>query len=300
MPLWNGRTLNSTTAGAGGALVKRQGFRMEIHFSKLHENGNDFIVIDEWEHVVIPDDMKAQFAAIYCDRKFGIGADGVIYVMRSTTSDLRMRIIQPDESEVEMYGNGIRCLARFAFDAGYVKESCTVETLAGQTGVSMGYKDEDFLATITMTPPQYDRKDIPATGGSGDYEETIEGYNVHAANTGVPHAVILVDSVDAVDIAAVAPKIRHHPTFPKGANVNFVERTGKDSIRIRTYERGVEDEILSCGTGATASAAIMNRLGYAGEVIDVETRGGPLTIYVKDTVKMEGPATTVFTGIIPF
>jgi diaminopimelate epimerase len=280
--------------------VKRLGFRMEIHFTKLHENGNDFIVIDEWEHVVIPDDMKTQFAAIYCDRKFGIGADGVIYVMRSTTSDLRMRIIQPDEREVEMYGKGIRCLARFAFDAGYVKESCTVETLAGRVGISMGYKEEDFLATITMTPPQYDRKDIPATGGSGDYEETIGDYKVHAVNTGVPHAVILVDSVDAVDIAEVAPKIRHHASFPKGANVNFVERTGKDSIRIRTYERDVEDEALSCGTGATASAAIMNRLGYAGDVIDVETRGGPLTIYVKDIVKMEGPATTVFTGIIPF
>ena len=131
----------------------RRGFCMEIHFSKLHENGNDFIVIDEWEHVVIPDDMKAQFAAIYCDRKFGIGADGVIFVMKSEKSNLRMRLFLPDESETEMYGNGIRCLAKFAFDAGYVKESCTVETLAGEIGVSMGYKDEDFLATITMTPP---------------------------------------------------------------------------------------------------------------------------------------------------
>jgi diaminopimelate epimerase len=273
---------------------------MEIPFAKLHGNGNDFIVIDEHEKTVIPDDMKRQFAAIYCDRKFGIGADGVIYVMKSTTSDLRMRLLQPDESEAEMCGNGIRCLAKFAFDAGYVKESCTVETMAGRIGVSMGYKDEDFLATITMTPPQYDRKDIPATGGAGDYEETIEGYKVRAVNTGVPHAVIVVDSVDAVDIAAVAPKIRHHATFPKGTNVNFVQKTGENSIRIRTYERGVEEETLSCGTGATASAAIVHRLGYTGDVVEVETRGGPLTIYLKDDVKMEGPATTVFTGVIPF
>jgi diaminopimelate epimerase len=273
---------------------------MEIPFAKLHGNGNDFIIIDEHEKTIIPDDMKGQFAAIYCDRKFGIGADGVIFVMKSTTSDLRMRLLQPDESEAEMCGNGIRCLARFAFDAGYVKESCTVETTAGQIGVSMGYKDEDFLATITMTPPQYDRKDIPATGGSGDYKETIEGFVVYAVNTGVPHAVIPVPSVDAVDIAAVAPKIRHHATFPKGANVNFVERTGENSIRIRTYERGVEEETLSCGTGATASAIIVHRLGQAGDVVDVETRGGPLTIYLKDTVKMEGPATTVFTGVISF
>jgi len=272
---------------------------MEIPFAKLHGNGNDFIVIDEFEKIVIPDDMKAQFAAIYCDRRFGIGADGVIYVMKSEKCDLRMRLLQPDESEAEMCGNGIRCLAKYAYDAGYARESCTVETLAGEIGVSMGYKDEDFLATITMTPPQYDRRDIPATG-SGEYKETIEGYEVYAVNTGVPHAVILVDSVDAVDLETVAPKIRHHASFPKGANVNFVERTGGDSIRIRTYERGVEEETLSCGTGATASAAIVHRLGRAGDVVGVETRGGPLTIYLKDAVKMEGPATTVFTGKIPF
>jgi diaminopimelate epimerase len=273
---------------------------MEIHFTKLHESGNDFIVIDEWEHVVIPDDMKAQFASIYCDRKFGIGADGVIYVLKSATSDLRMRLLKPDESEAEMCGNGIRCLAKFAYDAGYVRESCTVETIAGQMGISMGYRDEDFLATVTMTPPQYDRKDIPATGGTGDYEEMIEGFRVYAVNTGVPHAVILVDSVDLVDIAAIAPKIRNHATFPRGANVNFVEKSGENSIRIRTYERGAEEETLSCGTGATASAAIVHKLGRSGDVVDVETRGGPLTIYLKDAVRMEGPATTVFTGIISF
>jgi diaminopimelate epimerase len=272
---------------------------MEIHFSKLHGNGNDFIMIDEWEHTVIPDDMKGQFAAIYCDRRFGIGADGVIFLMRSEKSSLRMRIIQPDESEAEMCGNGIRCLAKFAFDAGYVKESCTVETLAGEIGVEMKYTEDGFTATITMTPPMFDRKDIPATG-SGNYLETIEGYQVHAVNTGVPHAVIVVDAVDAVDLETIAPKIRHHASFEKGANVNFVERTGENDIRIRTFERGVEGETLSCGTGATASAAVASNLGLVGPVVNVETRGGPLTIYLNDGgAKMEGPATTVFRGIIP-
>jgi len=273
---------------------------MEIHFTKLQGNGNDFIVIDEREHTVIPDDMKGQFAAIYCDRRFGIGADGVIFVMKSETSDLRMRILQPDESEAEMCGNGIRCIAKYAYDAGYVKETCTIETMAGALGVSMGYKEDVFTATITMTPPKFDRKEIPATG-SGDYTETIEGFEVHAVNTGVPHAVIVVDSVDAIDLGAIAPKIRHHASFPKGTNVNFIERTGTDSIRIRTFERGVEDETLSCGTGATASAAVVHKLGYTGDVVDVETRGGPLTISLKDGgAKMEGPATTVFTGIIAY
>jgi diaminopimelate epimerase len=273
---------------------------MEIHFTKLQGNGNDFILIDEFEHVVIPDEMKGQFAACYCDRRFGIGADGVIFLSRSEKSMLRMRILQPDESEAEMCGNGIRCLAKYAFDAGYVKESCTVETPAGEIGVAMGYSEDGFAATITMTPPKFDRKEIPATG-TGEYKERIGEFDVYAVNTGVPHAVVLVPAVDAVDIEAVAPAIRRHASFEKGANVNFVEKTGDNSIRIRTFERGVEEETLSCGTGATASAAVVHRLGLAGDVVNVETRGGPLVIYLKDGgAKMEGPATTVFTGVIPF
>jgi diaminopimelate epimerase len=150
-----------------------------------------------------------------------------------------------------------------------------------------------------MTLPQFDRKDIPATG-TGEYMEHIGDYDVYAVNTGVPHAVIIVDAVDAIDVAALSPVIRRHPTFPKGANVNFAEKTGENSIRVRTFERGVEDETLSCGTGATASAAVMHRLGLTGDVVEVETRGGPLTIYVKGGAKMQGPAVTVFTGIISF
>jgi len=273
---------------------------MEIPFSKLHGNGNDFIVIDEFRHTVIPDDMKAQFAALYCDRRFGIGADGVIFLLPSEKSSIRMRILQPDESEAEMCGNGIRCLAKFAADAGYVKESCTVETLAGEIGVSMEYKEDQFTAAIAMTRPAFVRKEIPATG-KGEYRERIGSYEVHAVNTGVPHAVIVVDDVDAVDIGKEAPAIRHHKTFPKGTNVNFVEKCGKNSIRVRTFERGVEGETLSCGTGATAAAAVLHHLGLVGDVVDVETRGGPLVITLKDGgATMEGPAVTVYNGAITY
>jgi diaminopimelate epimerase len=110
----------------------------------------------------------------------------------------------------------------------------------------------------------------------------------------------MVTAVDAIDVLSVAPDIRRHATFPNGANVNFVEKTGENSIRIRTFERGVEDETLSCGTGATASAAVARKLGLVGEIVNVESRGGPLTIYLKDGVEMEGPAETVFAGIIQF
>jgi diaminopimelate epimerase len=272
---------------------------MEIPFTKMQGNGNDFILVDEYEKEVIPDEMKGQFAALYCDRRFGVGADGVLYLSKSKKSSLRMRLFQPDESEAEMCGNGIRCLVKYAYDAEYVKESCTVETQAGETAVAMGYREDEFFAIITMPAPKFSRTDIPATG-EGEYKERIGEFDVYALNTGVPHAVVFVDSVDSVDVAAAAPPIRHHATFKNGANVNFVQRTGEDTIAIRTFERGVEEETLSCGTGATAAAAVVHRLGYTGPVVHVETRGGPLTVYLADGAKMEGPAATVFSGSITF
>jgi diaminopimelate epimerase len=272
---------------------------MEIPFTKLHGNGNDFVLIDEYEKTVIPDEMKAQFATLYCDRRFGIGADGVLYLSKTQKGNLKMRILQPDGSEAEMCGNGIRCLAKYASDAGYVKGSCTIETVAGDMPVTMQYREDEFYATIAMGTPLFDRKDIPATG-EGEYRETIGDFDVYAVNTGVPHAVIMVDAVDSVDVAAVAPPIRRHATFPKGANVNFVQVTGPDAISIRTFERGVEAETLSCGTGATAAAAVAHKLGKAGTTVQVETQGGPLTITLDGVAKMEGPAATVFAGVITF
>ena len=275
---------------------------MEIAFTKLHGNGNDFILIDEYERTIIPDDMKGQFAALYCDRRFGIGADGVLFLAKPIKkADIRMRVFQPDESEAEMCGNGIRCLAKYAYDMGYVKENCTVQTGAGELAVVVWYADEDCTVTIGMGEPKFVRPEIPATG-NGEYHEQIGGFDVYAVNTGVPHAVILVDAVDSIDLATVAPQIRNHPTFIHGANVNFVQKTGEDSIRVRTFERGVEDETLSCGTGATASAAVVHHLGYIKGAIQVETKGGPLTIHFDPdgTAKMEGPAVTVFSGVITY
>ena len=272
---------------------------MELKFTKLQGNGNDFILIDEFERMVIPDEMKGQFAHLYCDRRFGIGADGVLYLGRSTEADLAMRLFQPDESEAAMCGNGIRCLARHAFDQGYAPQSCTVETKAGIMGVEMGYENDTFMATITMPDPRFDRKDIPATG-EGEYKETIEGYEVYAVNTGVPHAVIFVDDLEAVPLPELAPAIRHHPTFPEGANVNIVAREGEDTIRIRTFERGIEEETTSCGTGATAAAALAHHLGYLGPRVRVETQGGPLEITIGEKTLMKGPAVKVFQGFIEF
>jgi len=272
---------------------------MEIQFSKLHGNGNDFILIDEYEKDVIPDEMKAEFAELYCDRKFGIGGDGVLFLSRSRQADLKMRLFQPDRSEAEMCGNGLRCLAKYAYDQGYIRTSCTVETLAGIIPVECRYRDDTFHARIRMPDPKFDRPEIPATG-EGEYREEIGGLVVYAVNTGVPHAVVFVERLDEVDPASLAPSIRHHASFPKGANVNFVQQAGKDALRVRTFERGVEGETLSCGTGATAAAAVARHLGLVGSRVEVETEGGPLLILFEDGTWMEGPATTVFSGTISF
>jgi diaminopimelate epimerase len=271
---------------------------MDLPFAKLHGNGNDFILIDEWDGIKVPDEMKGEFASIYCDRRMGIGGDGVLFLGKTQSGNPAMRLFQPDQSEAEMCGNGIRCLARYAFDKGYVSERCSVTTMAGEIEVVSEYdEDGDFLVEVAMTEPRFDAPSIPARG-SGDFHEIINGYEVYAANTGVPHAVIFVNDLETLDISSLAPAIRSSQFFPNGANVNFVQVEGSNNISIRTYERGVEWETLSCGTGATASAAVAHHLGKVGQVVEVDTQGGPLTITLENGTLMKGPADLVFTGLL--
>jgi diaminopimelate epimerase len=281
----------------------------ELVFTKLQGNGNDFILIDEVEHELIPEELKAKFASLYTERRFGIGADGVLFLLKGEKAPLKMRVFNPDESEAEMCGNGIRCLAKYILDKGYdtylvekgfTKDSFPVETLAGVIQVSTKYdEDEEFQATIGMPAPKFNRSEIPATG-EGEYKEEILEYTVYAVNTGVPHAVVFVDEVGAIDMAELAPAIRNHHSFLAGANVNFVEKREENLLHIRTYERGVEAETLSCGTGAMASAAMARKLGMVGDTVQVETAGGPLTVRLGEKNEMEGPARTVFTGSLEF
>jgi len=277
----------------------------ELVFTKLQGNGNDFILIDEFERELIPEELKPKFASLYTERRFGIGADGVLILARGEKAPLKMRIFNPDETEAEMCGNGIRCFGKYVLDKGYetylvekgqTKNSFTVETKAGVIPVQAKYDaEEEFTATIGMPAPKFDRKDIPATG-DGEYKEEILEYTVYAVNTGVPHAVIFVEEVGAVEMAEIAPAVRNHHTFPMGVNVNFVEKNGENTLHIRTYERGVEAETLSCGTGAMASAAVARKLGMVGDTVHVETVGGPLIVRLGEKNEMEGPARTVFTG----
>ncbi len=263
-------------------------------FTKLHGNGNDFILINEMHQEIIPEQIKSRFAIRCCRRSFGIGGDGVLFLFPSSRADISMRLFQPDGSEAEMCGNGIRCLAKYAFDAGYVDENLFVETLAGIIPVQVREMDNSFWAKVDMGIPKFDRPSIPAIGSGEFIMEHLESCQVSAVNTGVPHSVIFVEDLD-IHIEDIAPLIRHSSVFPEGVNVNFVK--AGDPFEIRTFERGVEGETLSCGTGAVASASIAHRLGLIGDDVLVETRGGPLIIYFQnDHAFMEGPAVTVYTG----
>ncbi|MDD1723048.1 MAG: diaminopimelate epimerase [Methanothrix sp.] len=205
-----------------------------------------------------------------------------------------MRLIQPDGSEAEMCGNGIRCLAKYAWDGGYVGDQFDVETLAGIIPVQVREGEGSFWAKVNMGQPRFDRPAIPACGSGDLLQERIEELCVSAVNTGVPHAVVFVDDLD-FDIMKLAPSIRHSSLFPEGANVNFV-KLGQH-LEIRTFERGVEGETLSCGTGSVAAASIARRLGMAGDEVVVQTRGGPLIIsFEAGSAFMEGPAVTVCSG----
>lgn len=270
---------------------------MNVDFVKMQGNGNDFVVVDEWSGEAVPEESKPEFASRACDRHYGVGANGVVFVLPSGDADVGMRLFQPDGGEAEMCGNGVRCLVRYAVQQGYADEgNVTVETPAG-TRVAR-YSSDDPLVTVDMGTPRFDAGDVPASRTL--VQECLGGYTVTAVNTGVPHAVAFVDDVAAVDVERDAPPIRHHEVFPEGANVNYASSV-KDGFRVRTYERGVEAETLSCGTGAVAVAAAARQLNMVdpSDVVLVSTEGGDLHVYFEDdTAYMQGPAETVFTGTI--
>ena len=272
-----------------------------IHFTKLHGNGNDFIVIDEYSGLVVPDNSKPGFAEKYCARQFGIGADGVIFLSVSASSDIKMRLFQPDRSEAEMCGNGIRCLVKYAMDAGYISNgTAMVETMAGIIPIEVKGQGNNVLVKVNMGKPLFDSKDIPMKGEGEFIGEILEDMQVSLVNTGVPHAVVFVDDLESVNIDRLAPPIRYNPVFPKGTNVNFVNVTPDSILNVRTYERGIEGETLSCGTGSVAAAVIAHRLGRTGNEVTINTLGGILNITIEnDFAFMEGPAVTVYNGTIP-
>ncbi|NOX96790.1 MAG: diaminopimelate epimerase [Nitrospirae bacterium] len=237
----------------------------KIKFTKMCAGGNDFIVIDNREKVLPRG--EADLARELCPRRFSIGADGLLLLEHSSQgSDFRMRIFNPDGSEAEMCGNGARCLARFARRQGVAGEQMTFETLAGRMEAEV--KDNGGEVKLKMPDPRDIRLHIRLCLDGDVYE-------VHYLNTGVPHVVLPIESLESVPVNELGRKLRYHKEFfPRGTNVDFIEVESKRSLRVRTYERGVEKETLACGTGAVASAIVAFSLGkVARPPIEVHTRG---------------------------
>jgi diaminopimelate epimerase len=266
---------------------------MLLSFTKMNGAGNDFVVVDNRNRALA---LDASRVALLCDRHRGVGADGVLAVEPSIQgADFRMRYYNADGGEAEMCGNGARCFARFARRLGASNAEMSFETLAGIIRASF----PGDLVSITMSDPDSYR---------APFDLVVNGrtLNVNFLNTGVPHAVIFVDDITAIDVDNDGAALRHHPAFaPRGTNANFVQVLAPQSIAIRTYERGVEAETLACGTGVCAAALLHSRRSDSRSPIKVKVCGGD-TLEVGfeaahgrfQNVILTGPADFVFDGTI--
>jgi diaminopimelate epimerase len=264
-----------------------------LRFSKMNGAGNDFILIDNRAGDVHLD--RNQIARL-CDRHRGIGADGILLLETAANhADFRMRYFNADGGEAEMCGNGARCFARFSNKVAPEQRRISFETLAGLISAEL----QGDLVALQMPEPSDLWLNI--TLRLADEKKTV-----HFINSGVPHVVIPVSRIEEVDVRREGSAIRHHKMFsPKGTNVNFIEKRGADRIAIRTYERGVEDETLACGTGVVASALIFAAIENIGGPIGVIVRGGDeLQVGFQKTgnqfrnVTLTGPAEFVFEGTV--
>jgi diaminopimelate epimerase len=264
---------------------------MTLEFWKMNGAGNDFVVADN-RAGLIPEERLPEFAARFCARRTGVGADGVLLVENPPGPglDFRMRYLNADGSEASMCGNGARCLAVFAHRIGAAGERMRFLTGAGPVGAEL----TPLGAIIDMPEPSEPEKRRVQVG-----RKAIELWFL---STGVPHAVVPVDDVEKVDVVELGRAIRRHEAFaPAGTNADFMTRRGA-GLALRTYERGVEDETLACGTGASAAALAAARLWKLPSPVEVAARGGRLRVHFAEKagrltgVRLEGPVAVAFRG----
>jgi diaminopimelate epimerase len=267
---------------------------MLLEFTKMNGAGNDFVLIDNRARRL---KLTREQVIRLCDRHRGVGADGVVILLPSTSgkADWAWEFYNSDGSVGEMCGNGARCFGQFVRKHTGLERDFTFETGAGI--ISARFEGE--RVTVNLTAPQALclNEQVALSGG----KQTI-----HSVNTGVPHAVLFVPDADKAMVQQLGPEIRRHPRFaPKGTNVNFVQVLGPGFIRVRTFERGVEGETLACGTGVTASALIASRVHHFSSPVKVRVQGGDVlevSFGEKDgqfkDVRLTGPAEFVFEGKI--
>lgn len=290
---------------------------MNIPFTKMHGTGNDFILIDCRDRELSD---PAGLAVKYCHRRFGIGADQLILLFPSEVADFRMRILNPDGSEVEMCGNGIRCLAKYIWDRNISdKGILDIETLAGiirpekagdMVRVDMGgpvFEPEKIPVNIEGTVPDLRAKRSGAVesglspyAGIIDYPLQIKdiSFAITCVSMGNPHAVIFLDKdIAEFPISVYGPEIENHGLFPKRTNVEFINVIDKDTLSMRVWERGA-GETMACGTGASAAAVAAMLKGLTDKKVTVRLKGGELVIewLANNHVYMTGPAVEVFEG----
>jgi len=285
---------------------------MRIPFTKMQGAGNDFVVLDETRTRY---GLGPAHYRLLADRHFGVGADQILTVRPSpgTGIDFEYVIHNADGAEVEQCGNGARCFARFVRDQGLTtQDAIRVQTLAGVIEPRL---TADGRVTVNMGLPVFDLANIPFNDAglvphsdgswkkwplAGVFKHSDAPVFVSVVSMGNPHAVQVVDDVDTAPVLSQGPLIEHHPSFPRRVNAGFMQVLDRSHIRLRVYERGA-GETLACGTGACAAVVAGIRLGLLDNAVEVQTRGGDLSIsWASPTspVMMTGPATTVFRGDI--
>jgi diaminopimelate epimerase len=268
--------------------------------------GNDYVYVNCFEEKV---PNPEQVAIQVSNRNFGIGSDGLILIMPSDSADVRMRMFNSDGSESEMCGNGIRCVAKYAYDHGIVaKKEITAETGAGVLTLQLFTGDDGKVGKVrvNMGPPRLTRAEIPMTGEPAGDKVVAQPLNIlhttfaiTCVSMGNPHCVIFVDDVENFQVEKYGPLIENHDIFPRRTNVEFVQVISRNEVRQRTWERGA-GETLACGTGASAVCAAGFLNGLTGKRILNHLSGGDLELeWAGDgSVYMTGPAVEVFSGEI--
>ncbi|WP_214629196.1 diaminopimelate epimerase [Paenibacillus agaridevorans] len=274
-----------------------------MNFTKMHGLGNDFIIVDGERQ--LPDNAS-ELALDVCDRFFGIGADGLVYILPSEKADFRMRIINSDGSEAEQCGNAIRCVAKYVYDNGLTnREEITVETLgAGVQKVQLAVEGGKAVSVrVDMGEPILEGLKVPTTI---DAERVIEHpievdgrtFSFTAVSMGNPHCVIYVDDAANFDLDTWGPKLEKHPMFPRKINVEFVTVNSRSQADMRVWERGA-GPTLACGTGACATLVASVLTDATDRTATISLKGGDLLIEWNEAdnhVYMTGPAAEVFRG----
>ena len=282
-----------------------------MRFTKVQGTGNDFILIE-------PDEKErdwANLAIAMCNRHFGVGGDGILLVLPSKKADIKMRMFNPDGSEAEACGNGLRCVVRYAIEKGVASKSdISVETIAGiRRAKVFRERGRPLQIQVTMGKPAFKAEEIPVTlkldkkllniKSMLDYPVTVGGQKLRLnfVSMGNPHAVYFTDKpVEDFPLAQIGPMVENHRIFPQRANFEVARVLNRKEIEERTWERGA-GETLACGSGISAVAVASKLLGYTDSKVNIRASGGNLNVEWdgKSEVMLGGPAETVFTGFYP-